>query len=774
MPNTPPRYTALYQETLNDAVEAGPVIMGQLIATLRSSLQAKESAAHDLHDRDVQAESLRQLFLHEQDLRAGFGRALREQFNHAHEAAAAVAPHISDVQFDQLELMDELQVQASVNMARSQQIALMSAEANLSELNTLVCATLGLPSVQPERNPLRPEIFVAALRAAVERLPVAHGLHHDWTAGMGAALGGELKALYARLTAKLQDAGVVAAAYVVTPTRQGGGTPDAAMPNPDASLLTLTRLRKLLAGELEQSGQSAGPQTVSGFAAQFSRQFESTPRGSAPVEAEHTDFASTVPAAFEALADMQQVDHVVKRIEARRGSGPVQAGAAGLDAVREKIRRSASGVAQVLSLEVVNLMVDNMAHDPRLLPPVQALVRGLEPALMRLALVDVRIFTDKQHPARVLIQEITHRSLAFASVEAAGFAGFMDSARAATAALAHAVPDGPELFQSALQQLQGQWQKESDQQAQARTQAVRALEKAEQRNLLAEKIARDIDSHPDAAQVSGAVLDFLCGPWAQVVAQARLSGGNGSAAADKYQALISAMLWSAHPELAHKNITKLTKLVPLLLATLREGLDTIQYPSTKTSAFLEILMGLHQAAFRAVQRDTATGREDVVARIPTVASLVRQRPVEDGNPWVAPAEAQESNLMDIEDASFVRDAAPAPHTAAALAPDALRAAQRPAARVAADAFAGPLPLGAWAELQTQGEWIRTQMTWASPHGTLFLFTNSAGATHSMTRRTYDRLITLGQLKVISALPLMDDALDAVAQQAMQNSVDSTL
>jgi hypothetical protein len=130
--------------------------------------------------------------------------------------------------------------------------------------------------------------------------------------------------------------------------------------------------------------------------------------------------------------------------------------------------------------------------------------------------------------------------------------------------------------------------------------------------------------------------------------------------------------------------------------------------------------------------------------------------------------------MDIEDASFVRDAAPAPHTAAALAPDTLRAAQRPAARVAADAFAGPLPLGAWAELQTQGEWIRTQMTWASPHGTLFLFTNSAGATHSMTRRTYDRLITLGQLKVISALPLMDDALDAVAQQAMQNSVDSTL
>jgi len=410
-----------------------------------------------------------------------------------------------------------------------------------------------------------------------------------------------------------------------------------------------------------------------------------------------------------------------------------------------------------LSLEVINLMVDNMAHDPRLLEPVRGLVRGLEPSLMRLVLVDARIFTDKHHAARQLLQEITHRSLAYSSAGAAGFAEFMDVVRAAVAPLSNAAPDGPELFQNALDQLLSQWQQESPQQTQARTLAVKALEKAEQRNVLAEKIAREIDTHPDAAKVSDVVLTFLCGPWAQVVAQARMSGGSGSAAAEKYQSLVSAMLWSAHPDLAHKNITKLTKLVPLLLATLKEGLDTIQYPPTQTNVFLEALMGLHQAAFRAVQRDNATVREPAAPRIPSVASLVRQRPVQDGNPWVAPAEAQDSNLMDIDDAPVQgsMDAAPQP----------------PAAK-AGPAPVGPLPLGAWVELHTNGDWIRTQMTWASPHGTLFLFTNAAGATHSMTRRTYDRLVALGQLKVISALPVMDDALDAVAHKAMQNSVDS--
>ena len=161
---------------------------------------------------------------------------------------------------------------------------------------------------------------------------------------------------------------------------------------------------------------------------------------------------------------------------------------------------------------------------------------------------------------------------------------------------------GPEPFEIVLAQLRASWESAARAREAASAQAVQALQKAEQRNLLAEKIAREIDSHPDANRVPEVVIGFLCGPWAQVVAQARLQGGAGSSAADKYQALISAMLWSTHPELARKNVAKLTRLVPLLLSTLREGLETIHYPATKTSVFLEALMGLHQQIFRSASR----------------------------------------------------------------------------------------------------------------------------------------------------------------------------
>jgi len=425
------------------------------------------------------------------------------------------------------------------------------------------------------------------------------------------------------------------------------------------------------------------------------------------------------------------------------------------------IRRSATGVAQLLSLEVINLMVDNITHDPRLLAPVQELVRSLEPALMQLALVDPRLFTDKQHAARLLVQELTHRSMAFASEKATGFSEFYQEALQYVLPLSEMTVHGPEPFGAVLSQLRGAWAAAEQAQEASRTLAVQALQHVEQRNLLAEKIAREIDSHPDAAEVPEVVIAFLCGPWAQVVAEARLKAGPGASTADKYKALISAMLWSAHPALARTNVSKLTRLVPLLISTLREGLESISYPSTKTSEFLEALMGLHQQVFQQAKLEPIPQQPvDVTVPVRTVRKL------EAGELWIAPEEARESNFIEFPEL---------PDTTAAESTTTPLPATEQAASTS-HAFVGDssLPLGSWVELMTKGEWLRTQLTWASPHGSLFLFTSVYGGTQSMTRRTYDKLVAGDQLRLIAVVPVVDAALDAVAQRAMRNSMDSTL
>lgn len=792
---------AIYRDVVQGAANGGAVLMGKLVSAARLGLQTREAASRDLRERDSLAESAKLLRLHESALCKAYPQALLDAFANPEGVKKAATVSIENLHFDQLELMDETTVLTSVALARTQQIATMASEASLSDLNALICTLLGLGAVRPESNPLRPESYVKALKAVIEGTDAPAATQLEWVGSMSSTLGQELRNLYVALCKRLRGDGVVAASFAMAATAlpvgigrgvaQQTGQPEAtvsaqtnmppsqpggeamgsrgsapsapagggsgsgaafggAVRGRDEALLTLDKLRRLLSGEL------GGPEPVNHkdrFAAQFAHQFESGP---APVaaSAQHTDFDATVPAALEALTEMRQVERVVQSLEQRRNA-PQPSQAMPVDVIRRELRSNVRDIAQALSLEVVTLMVDNMARDPRLLAPVQQLIRDLEPALLRLALVDPRFFTDKQHCARRVLQDITHSSLAFNAVKAQGFEAYLGGLKDAVGPLLAGTIADAEPFERTLVVLQEARSRHERIKEKELESTVEILKHAEARNLLAEKIARGIDAHPDSKRVPAVVIDFLCGPWAQVVAQARIKGGNGSAAADKYQALITAMLWSAHPELARQSVSKLTRVVPKLLSTLREGLDTIQYPATKTSAFLEALMAIHQVAFRATP-DTP------VAPDPLPARAEGAHVVEEGNPWIAPQEARSSNLMEL---SELVEEAPAP-----AAPADMLSAQT---SVPLDPDA-ELPIGAWVELNSNGQWVRTQLTWSSPHGTLFLFTSAYGTTQSMTRRSRDKLVQAGKLRLVSNQAVVEVALDAVAQEAMRNSVDTVL
>ena len=793
---TPELSSALYRATVEEAAAGGAVLMGQLINGATTVLLAREKVTRDLRERQSLTESVKLLVVHESGLRAAYPKALLKVFLNPDLAQGPSQPRTNEVNFDELELMDEVQVQSSVVMARVQQSAVLAAEASLAELNTLICGSLGLQSVRPERNPLRPDVYIAALKDVIEQQDIPIPTQLDWIAAMSVTLGQELREMYNGFSIQLKRHGVVAAGYAVHQNsdasggrralfaladthgaqpqvqppelRLHGSSSHSASPA-DATLLTLDKLRRLLAGELDAE---VTVRPLDRFKDQFAHQFESNPSADASV---HTDFASTVPAAFEALQEMQQVDNVVRRIEERQHQGAAMtrpAASSPLSELRHSLRSNARGVAQALSLEVVTLMIDKIARDPRLLPPVQDLVARLEPAFLKLSLVDARLFTDKQHPARVLLQEIAHRSMAYRSVDATGFHAFKVEMENIVAPLLHGAIESAAPFGQVLLELKNQWQSAAIEAARAREEAVVVLQHVEQRNVLAEKIAKDISSHRDAANVPPVVIEFLCGPWAQVVAQARLAVGTASSNADKYQALISALLWSTHPELTRKNIAKLTRLVPLLLGTLREGLDTIHFPAMRTAAFLEALMGLHQLAFRA----NATTEADklLVAVEAEPVSTAVAIPLQAEDPWVAPDEARASNFVQFSDLGNEVPESPTP-TEPLESQRLLRDSDVTASAETDQSLSGnDLPLGAWVELLADGQWVRTQLTWASPHGTLFLFTSAIGTSQSMTRRSRDRLIAAGSLRIISGAPVVEGALNSVAQIALRNSMDISL
>ena len=332
--------------------------------------------------------------------------------------------------------------------------------------------------------------------------------------------------------------------------------------------------------------------------------------------------------------------------------------------------------------------------------------------------------------------------------------------------LATATIDSADDFEQVLQQLHAKWAEKDQALKQERQRAIEALQHAEQRHLLAAQISRELWLLPSMGKVPDAISRFLLGPWAQVMAEARLAAKPGTTDPGRYQELVETLIWSVQPELTRANTGQLARLLPKLLPKLREGLASIDYPADRTEAVFELLMQLHQQAFTPGPRVAAPATAAPAAAAPMAtpaAEPAQPAPLDDDDPWVAPSEARESGYIDISQSPDSEGADTAPEAAPETAPSNAAPPQLPASTIT---------VGTWVNLQVAGQWERTQLSWIGSHGNLFLFTSASGRTQSMTLRLLDGLLQQGALQVLAEQTVVDNALNAVAQTAMQNSMES--
>ena len=768
----------LYQAVGDSALAGCQDLMTTLLQATRRSLHERYKLATTHQQSQILKEAEQLLGQHEMVMVERFPSALKSALLTVKSPLAN--RNTATVQFDELELMDVAQVQEQVALARAQQVVLPFVERSFANLVLLMSAIPESTAVASDQNPLRPDIYIRALLTTVNQMRLSTAVHQEWLSSMTAALGQGLAAQYSRLASSLTDQGVKPGRSVVNTFHQGfsdsglqqlgdlsgpvplipgyGMAPDAnALAGASklashASTLTLNRLRMLLSGELNARESDS---KMDLFAQKFALEFDGLKAPSLP---EDTDFDVTVPAAFEVLQEMKQVDQVIRRIGDRNAAGLLPTtSVAALDQAGSRSRLTSRDLGQALSLEVVSLMIDNIMIGTHVLGPVKTVIKSLEPALFSLAEKDPRFFSNKLHPARRLLQEITHRSLAYESVSQLGFDRFMTSLQSAVAPILGKSAGDPMPFETAVEQLIFKLEKAKE--PEKVKLAVDALQRAEERHLEAIKIAKSIRSKTDAFNIPAGVIDFLCGPWAQVIAHAYLQSPAEDKDPGQYRELVEALLWSTRPELTRKDPAKLTRLLPKLLSKLRQGLNLIDYPPVQSSAFFSLLMGLHQQALRPQAAPATPVNQNTHLPAKTAEDS-------DSDPWLAPKEARASGFIALAPTEnrlpkSAGDRTPSSTTGTVNVPDR-------GVDILAD---GEFEVGVWVEILIDQVWTRAQLTWTNPRGSMFLFTGANGATQSMTRRSRDQMILANAMRLVSGQRVMDDALNAVAQAALRNSVD---
>ncbi|TFY96776.1 DUF1631 family protein [Ramlibacter rhizophilus] len=618
------------------------------------------------------------------------------------------------LRFEDLQLLDDALLDRNIEQARALQEVERMVDDVLPPLDALVSTLLGWRSTQPGLNPVRPEVFVRALQASFESRVHDAAVREALLVPAAGLLGAQLRLVYREMGDWLASTGIEPA--VPVGGRKDGGAAASVSRSVARTLVTLDRLRKLLAGDFDAQASAA-----------------------------RADFLHTVPASMALLQEMKKEDELLRRLEQEQVQRTEPA------APQDLLLSTAAPAAEPLRIgrqlgeQVVRLMFENLAQEGRLVDAYKAQLRAMEPVVARLAQGDSRFFSDRGHPARQLLDRMTQRSLAFSAESDEGWQLFLASIEATVRRLGAGAADA-DAFEQALGQLQALWDGQDQRARQKREEVARALVHAEQRNLLAQRLAEQFEQTLAGRGVPDFVADFLRTAWTQAVAEDQLRSVDGSDDPRGLRAAVEDLVWSVEAAKARGGrLQRLALLVPGLLARLRDGLRLIDYPPELAERFFDRLHAIHASALK-------DGRDAGVRRAAREAEAASSEfgPSafeEDAGVWLASREIAESGFVasQAHPSDVLEELVPA-------SPDALA-------------------IGAWVELRAHGQWQRVQLTWASPHQTLFMFTSPKGTAHSMSRRSLERLQAGGRIRLVAARPLLDEALDQVARAALRNSID---
>ncbi len=721
--------------SLRDCIEAvltqSDALMNAVMAGLRAIKGQNRGRAVLINQNPAYLRALDSLLDQEVALKTAFAAELRGAF-YSRRAQDVVAQPI--LRFDDFQFLDETQIDANIESALTQQEVATAVDDVLPPLNALVSSLLGLVNVQSQLNPLKPEAFVHALKTCMASHIADSAARKALLASAASYLGPALNQLYKDLVNWLRSQGIEPALPAGTMpgavSITGAKVVETAM---SRTLLTLDKLRKLLTGEFDQAfGQNPGPR----------------------------DFLHTVPSSFVALEDLKLVEPMMQRLAQRaRQAAPARQNApAAVDMLANDNAQSRQ-LGRQLGSEVVRLMLENLMNDNRLLPKVRQHLKDLEPVLLQLSQSDPRFFSERQHPARQLLDRLTNRSLAFKSEDDEGFAKFSKAINNSIQVLVNGSGDAA-AFTRVLRKLEDGWERDEEEQRKRQAQEAGLLLRAEQRNLLAQKHAEDFASRVAEKDVPEFVTAFLRGPWAQVLAESQLRSADGVSDPQGFSLTADDLIWSVQVRLARRDRTKLVQMVPNLLLKLRQGLQLVDYPEQRIPLLFDELIALHEQAFD-VPGDMLAAQQ---------AQGDGAAAVEDSAPSALAGDSRLAGAPSV--VTWVGGEAPGNMGFGADDADSMINYEGDPVRER-DGLSSPwavsdLKVGTWVELRVQGVWVRAQLTWASPHLTLFMFISGKGLAHSMSRRTMDLRRDQGLIRVVSYGDVVGGALDAVAQAALRN------
>lgn len=584
-------------------------------------------------------------------------------------------------------------------------------------------------------NPLEPETLVFALKKAIDVVAPETDLRRFLLLMIEPVFTECVNLQYESANDLLADSGVegVIRARKTSSTGRPGGAANGSGSSGDL----LSMMQQLIQNTGGGAGGLAGGQGGAGSGAGFG--------GMAPG-------MIAVPAALlESLNRLQSLDLSALQSATAGESGSTT------NVLRElKQHESARSLPPIeaVTIDIVATLFDFIFDDALVPDSIKALVGRLQIPLLKVAMIDKTFFSNKEHPARALLNDISRASIASGGTLVIGNPVF-ERIKAVINRVLNEFEQDQAIFESLLPEMKALVAEQVARANQVAEQSKKVAEEQEQHELAevraGEAFSRILEQGI-SDQVPSHIGDFLSRRYPLVLKRALLNGGVQGPAWTLTTQTLSDLLWTLLPKPTPEDRQRMISLLPDLLRRVHAFFDKVGVNADEKSAFIDALAGHHSVIIKGVRKPVEKKKDESIKGPDKAAS-----PTEEKKPGFVPpvSEIVSSDAMAplVVVTRVIQESG--------IEVESMTVAGKTSnSRTVRSIEVSGLQRGDWVEFDhDDGSLLRARLSWVSPYRGVMLFTNpESSKAVSINQEALAIKIKAGQARVLGDDTMVDRAL----------------
>jgi hypothetical protein len=259
----------------------------------------------------------------------------------------------------------------------------------------------------------------------------------------------------------------------------------------------------------------------------------------------------------------------------------------------------AAGISQLddETIDVISMIFDDLMSDEALPDFIKTLIFRLQIPVLKVAIIDRVFFAEKEHPARVLLNELTIAGQITSSDDGdcENVGAIYQKIESVVMRVMNEFQGDPGIFDSCLAELREFMAEQEAGFQQVQQQIGEVVQQNSFTAKTKKNIAGEIAENLLNRQVPDDVKHFLMNTWRLVLSHFMLNEGDESEAFKRAEQVSKDLIWSVEPLESAEAKKKLILVVPLILEALQEGLALIGYTDDQVKAVHEMIERYHIA-----------------------------------------------------------------------------------------------------------------------------------------------------------------------------------